>query len=83
MQLAHKDGITSFGVGTITAPVACLPAALWGHGLSWGHQVPPIKITVILKVNVTVIRTASQVTQQNPSNCQRLQGKCICLTLQC
>lgn len=73
----------SFGARAITTPMTCLPAALWGPDLSWGLAALPIKISVIIKANVTGMRTASQVTQQNPSNCQSLRGKRICLTQRC
>lgn len=63
--------------------MTCLPAVLWGPDLSWALAALPIKITVIIKVNVTGMRTASQVTQQNPSNCQRLRGKHNCLMQRC
>lgn len=69
--------------GEAVIPMTCLPAVLWGPDLSWALAALPIKITVIIKANVTGMRTASQVTQQNPSNCRRLQGRHNCLMQWC
>lgn len=82
--------LLSFREGAVTIPMTYLPAVSWGPDLSWALAALPIKIAVIIKVNVTGMRTASQVTQQNPSNCQRLWGKhncpmqcCLSWLLQC
>lgn len=63
--------------------MTCLPAVSWGPAFGWALAALPIKITVIIKANVTGMRSASQVTQQKPSNCQRLQGKHRCVMQWC